>query len=580
MVRRAFDIALWAFWPAYAIAAKYVGWSTIRENWEWAAGTTVVAGIVFFVLWEIDKYMDTKGIVGCYKRTKDVTPDDFLITKFNENYLRRKSDDLMEQELDESKYVLLKGIPMIGKTRAVYEMVKRLSKYYLIKIPITGEVKINFKDAGKIRLPLGKKRIVMVFDDLDKYVTKKDLIDFDAVISRLKEKSKDLKVIATCRSGDEYKRFRSAAEELRFCDDLELVEAERLTGEQAERLGRLVGKDVSRIKHDNTPGAIVIDLEKMKKKYLEGRETGYHLVLHSLRLLKDGNIFWAEEDFVKETAKRVFKLDEKTDWFDALQWNLANGFIQRLNGRITAVHDCYVDDEFLEDFERDELEEKLKVVTQIAKDLKYVDSVFELGSSFVDRKEYDAAIDCFSSVIAIRPHTPEAHYNIGLAYSKKSVRMRDPTLAEEWLDLAIVQLREALEARPNYPWAHYILALVYTAKCHYPGAPPTLVDDAIWQFREALRIKPDFYQVHVGLALVYDARGLFDAGIDECNKALRIKPDFAEAHHKLATGLEKKDKTAALRQWKRYLEVAKNDPEHLKLIPEAEQHIRRLEEEQ
>ena len=85
-------------------------------------------------------------------------------------------------------------------------------------------------------------------------------------------------------------------------------------------------------------------------------------------------------------------------------------------------------------------------------------------------------------------------------------------LAEGRVELAIRELREAIELRPEDRWSHLHLALAYRAK----GYP----DDALDHLRQALTIDPDFHEARLTLSgLLIESKRYEEAAV-ECERLL------------------------------------------------------------
>ena len=73
-----------------------------------------------------------------YKKTKKLQQNDFGIQPHyganNDVYKKRKSDDVIENYLKDSKDLLIIGMPKAGKTRSAYHAIKSVfSEFYVIR---------------------------------------------------------------------------------------------------------------------------------------------------------------------------------------------------------------------------------------------------------------------------------------------------------------------------------------------------------------------------------------------------------------------------------------------------------------
>jgi tetratricopeptide (TPR) repeat protein len=506
-----------------------------------------------------------KEVFEISKPVKKLTPDDFGITNYNEFYIERESDKETEKLLKERKYVFITGIPMLGKTRMAYESAKKLRGFYLLK-PKYGEI-----DIQKLKLPLFKKKIVLFLDDLDKYVGKFNL---DDLVRKLKEKTKDFVVIATCRSGKEFDQVFAKKEMetlLTQCKEGK-TEPRKLEQEEERELAETVGKSLEDIRSDGTPGSITIDLRYMKDRYDELGEEKY--ILKCLKLLREGNIFLWKENLVKEVSNRIFGLKiERISWDGYVESLSHNGFIKMSSEQFSISHDVYLDDKFLDDyFVKDDDLKSLKGA--LYNNLKDAENLLSLGNSFYYKKNMSEAEDCYQKSIKINPDYAGGHNNLGNFLT----RLKRYEEAEK-------EYKEALRLNPDFAQAHYNLGNLLKEVKRYPEAEK--------EYKEALRINPDSAEAHYNLGNLFKELKRYPEAEKEYKEALRINPDYAGAHNNLGNLLSdleryeeaEKEYRAALRinpdfagahcnlgnlfkELKRYKEAEKEYKEALRINPD------------
>ena len=504
------------FWQAYKIEL-YIGVSVI-----------IALGLLYLI-WE--RTAAIKKAFDVSKPVKKLTPDDFHITNYNKFYIERESDKEIRDRLEERKYAFITGIPMLGKTRMAYESVKKLKDFYLLK-PKYEKISIQ-----KLKLPLFKKKIVLFLDDLDKYAGKFNL---DDLIRKLKEKSKDFVLIATCRSGKEFDQVFAKKEMETLLTQCEKGKTEpRLLGLDEEgRLAVAIGKRLEEITSDRTPGSITIDLRYMKERYEDlGDEKS---ILKCLKLLREGHIFLWEENFVKEVSKGIFDLNtERTRWDSYMSSLSSQRFTVESSGSISISHDVYLDNRFLDDyFVKDDDLDSLKDMLFFK--LKDAENLFYLGNGFRDKKNLGQCEDCYRKSIEINPDFAEAHNNLGVLLSELK---RYPEAEKEY--------REALRINPDYAAAHSNLGLLFSELKRYPEAEK--------EYREALRINPDYALAHYNLGGLLSELKRYPEAEKEYKEALRINPDYAEAHNNLGI---------LLSELKRYEETEKEYKDALRINPD------------
>jgi tetratricopeptide (TPR) repeat protein len=205
---------------------------------------------------------------------------------------------------------------------------------------------------------------------------------------------------------------------------------------------------------------------------------------------------------------------------------------------------------------------------------------FEIGS----RSSYtsDRCIGAFRAALAIRPETPFARYNLGVAMRAKkedaaaiaefraAIRL-DPNyvLAHYYLgmvlhhkkeyDAASAAFKEAIRLDPKWAYPHDGLGTVLHAKKDYEGAIAKY-KEAIRLFKEAIRLDSEFAVPHSNLGYVLYDRKEYDAAIAKYEEAIRINPKFAAAHNGLGNVLRQKNKYDAASA--KYKEAIRLDPSY------------------
>ncbi len=165
----------------------------------------------------------------------------------------------------------------------------------------------------------------------------------------------------------------------------------------------------------------------------------------------------------------------------------------------------------------------------------------------------------FASVaVALRPQSPGAHYNLGLAlhnnhqldeaipeyreaihlkedYAEAHVQLGDALAGKRRLDEAIAEYRAAIRIKKDFPEAHDNLGRALLDKGQ--------VDEAIPELRKALKSDfPGAYKAHNGLGMALALKGQLNEAIDEFRAAIRLNKDCVEAHFNLGIALGMKER--------------------------------------
>jgi serine/threonine-protein kinase len=180
-----------------------------------------------------------------------------------------------------------------------------------------------------------------------------------------------------------------------------------------------------------------------------------------------------------------------------------------------------------------------------------------LGNALLRKGQVDEAIACYQKAIALDPKFALAHNNLGAALLdrgkvdeaierfKKAIAL-DPKLAEAHNNLgnalkskgredeAIACYRKAIALDPKFATAHYNLGVALEAKGKVEGA--------IACYHKAITLDPKFAIAHCNLGVALEAKGKVEGAIACYHKAIALDPKFALAHFNLGTALKAKGK--------------------------------------
>ena len=132
--------------------------------------------------------------------------------------------------------------------------------------------------------------------------------------------------------------------------------------------------------------------------------------------------------------------------------------------------------------------------------------------------EPDEAVRFLTAAVAVRPDSPGAHYDLGMALRAKGR-----------LDEAIACYRKALELDPQYAAAYVGQGIAL----HDRGQ----VDEAIASYHKALALDPKDIYAHTNMGVALGAKGQADEAIACHRKAIEIDSKYAKAHYNLGNAV-------------------------------------------
>lgn len=198
----------------------------------------VLVPLVGFVYWRHRKLSEYYKVR--FKTSSSLKPVEVLGIRgkpehgFHEYYYGREVDGVIREKIEKGESVLVLGDPLAGKSRAIFEALVGLNESRDVLIPRPVDV-----DMGDFRVPFhfsGWGKPVVFFDDLEKFAGKQN---FTYMLNEFVDR--DYVMVASCRSGPEYKSLRKTMErELsEFGDPIEICGISREEGKRvAEETGR------------------------------------------------------------------------------------------------------------------------------------------------------------------------------------------------------------------------------------------------------------------------------------------------------------------------------------------------------
>jgi tetratricopeptide (TPR) repeat protein len=181
-----------------------------------------------------------------------------------------------------------------------------------------------------------------------------------------------------------------------------------------------------------------------------------------------------------------------------------------------------------------------------------------LGNAYFAQQEATRAVDAYKRALQLDGRDYQVYLDLGLAYAA----------LKDYANATKTFLR-ALEVKPDDPLAFANLGVVYLLQGNFPAATASL--------RRALLLQGSqpVLNYNLGLSLMFEQA--YDQARDQFERALQLKPDYTAAAYHLALISERFDTAQALDRWRKYLTLARGNPEEQEWVARAEQHLQRLQ---
>jgi len=186
---------------------------------------------------------------------------------------------------------------------------------------------------------------------------------------------------------------------------------------------------------------------------------------------------------------------------------------------------------------KENLEIKLK------KSLSPTDKDLTEGSDLFRAGKYDQAIESFKRVVEKYPSNYEGYYNLGLSYMKKKET-----------DSAITALEKAAELNPQSLEVVFALGESYFVKGD--------IEKALQSFSRAVELKPDSATAHYDFGLANYKLNKNEEALAQFDKAIELNPNGASVYYQAglaAIRLESFDR--AIKYFEGFLKLEPDAPE-------------------
>ena len=212
------------------------------------------------------------------------------------------------------------------------------------------------------------------------------------------------------------------------------------------------------------------------------------------------------------------------------------------------------------------------------KEKDYTWNLYNRGHSFLRRKDYDKALECFINVNAARPGNAKAYFYAGYCNSQLGRHEESIKSYEQMIKIEPVNAEDHL----NHGLAYLNLGITYAkvgrnqdaieSLTKAIGMTPVEADvcynlgvvygksgdraEAIKAYSKAISLRPDHTGGLLNLGVAYGKAGRYQDAVDLFNKVIHIDPDNADAYFNLGIYyVELKQYTDAIKAFKKTIET-------------------------
>ena len=508
-------------------------------------------GILAWITFQVDAHKRLSNKVWFYKarsrlRPRDINPSPSWYTPyFSErtrikvgqvaDLLRRSRQGLLtglltglllrSRQKQEMLGVLLLGVPLVGKTRWAYEVFKRMWGYHVLGLE-PGEQKV-----GELKIPRSyvflRPKVAVFLDDLQAYIGG---FTPNYLYRHLDAQTRSLVILATCRTGDEWKSIKRDKNFYSFVrDSLEQEEVPEISKFEEKAIANRLGRPWSKTMYNCTPGSIVFDLGAMREKLESAGDTAIAL-MRALFLLRRAGIQKYRRTLSEHVAHEVYELDNGRNKLESGWRTLSDsGFLTIEYGNVVPAHAVYIEQAFWDGYEEFDTDEDLEALWQLVCKESAAPEMRDMVTSWLLERDYKRALEGYEEYLSLVPEDTEARLFASWARLQVGEDERaegNKAEADKIASDAEQEFRSVLRDMPDEAAAHYALAMALR--------PLNRSQDEIQEeLREAIRLNPQFAPAHDALGRSLYSQGRLVEAEQEYFEALRCDDTYPNPHRGL-----------------------------------------------
>lgn len=461
-----------------------------------------------------------RGAARLFTPVEFLQPEDLDLEGYHEFYVERDEDTTAHRLLSDSGRLLVLGESRAGKSRMAYELATRSLGWWVLRLhPGFGNwEKLNLN----LHRSLSPLKIIWILDDLDKFVGRLGPHQAERVL----RESSSLRILITCRSGEEFERILKSddAKELRaWLEGFKRVTCSDLSADQISLLAAKVGVAPDTTLYDGTPGSVTLDIQR-KRDWLENSETPVKQVMRALFLLRVAGISAPSAQLLRSLAERALPDRASSVSLDEAIHRLEIEKLVKVDSNsIRPAHDFYVSTQFFKWYSLTDSSElfrdMLDLQDLLSKNETQGEELFSLGLFWLRHHRPDHAVESLQLSAARLGTNPWAFNALGRALAKKDDD-----------DAAVQAYSKAVRLSPKETVFRYNLA-----KAHFRLGN---FEQALLTFGKALDLDPSYAWAYRDRGLTHKILGNYEAALRDLRHALSLPPGVRHSAYLALAELE------------------------------------------
>ena len=143
-------------------------------------------------------------------------------------------------------------------------------------------------------------------------------------------------------------------------------------------------------------------------------------------------------------------------------------------------------------------------------------SYYDEGMSYLDKEDYEKAIEFFRKAIREDSKLPQLYNALGYSLLKKNGTVKSASKA----------FQKAIELDPHYADPYFNLGTYYAG----PGSDPILAGE---YFEKAIKADPQYSKAYMGLGWIYMEKKDAKLAVENFQKSVGLDPNLVEAQYGL-----------------------------------------------